>query len=66
MVSSKIVATFEHTQGYKFNRVYSSRKGFIQGVKKGMHCKFLHAVLTPECKIIHGMSEFMEYCNAKV
>lgn len=60
-----ISATFKHFQGYLFNRVYNTRRGFILGVRKGGHCTFLHAVITPECKVIKGLSEFEQYVKEK-
>lgn len=45
-------ATFKHSQGYLFKRVYKSKRGFSIGVSTGKHCTFVDAVVIPGCIIV--------------
>lgn len=60
-----INTTFKHSQGYSFNRVYTSKRGFSLGVSRGKHCTFQHAVVSPGCIVLHNLEEVRQFLKGK-
>lgn len=60
-----INATFEHSQGYSFNRVYTSKRGFSLGVSRGKNCSLKHAVVSPGCIVLHNLEEVKQWIKNK-
>lgn len=59
-----IDATFEHSQGYKFNIRYQSKRAFLAACSRSKNCKLDNAVDHSSMQVVYP-NTLQEYRNSK-